>query len=148
MKTQSLQFLCRKTLFKHTLSKDTWLTALITAGVLAALPLMSTAETVQIPIGQQGQDKQGIQRPRTGMGQTQVREQFGNPLDWTNPVGEPPISKWTYANFIVYFEYDHVIHSVLVHTPQPSTGSETEVGTEVQSTSSGSDALSVLRQGE
>lgn len=84
------------------------------------LPSLSVAETIQIPVGQQGQEKQNLARPRTGMSQTQVQEQFGNPLEWTQPVGDPPISKWIYQDFIVVFEYDHVIHSVLVHTPQPT----------------------------
>ena len=28
-------------------------------------------------------------------------------------VGEPPISRWVYADFVVFFEYDRVIHAVI-----------------------------------
>ena len=28
-------------------------------------------------------------------------------------VGKPPISRWEYPGFVVYFEHDHVIHSVV-----------------------------------
>jgi len=28
-------------------------------------------------------------------------------------VGDPPISRWEYADFTVYFEYDRVVHAVL-----------------------------------
>lgn len=99
--------------------------ALSLSALFAALP--SHAQNLQIPVGQQGQDKQSIARPRAGMRQEQVREQFGNPLQWTNPVGEPPISKWIYQDFIVVFEYDQVLHSVLVHTPQGDVQTNQEV---------------------
>jgi hypothetical protein len=28
-------------------------------------------------------------------------------------VGRPPISRWEYPGFIVYFEHEHVIHAVV-----------------------------------
>jgi hypothetical protein len=28
-------------------------------------------------------------------------------------VGDPPISRWVYDHFTVYFEYDKVLHSVV-----------------------------------
>jgi hypothetical protein len=31
-------------------------------------------------------------------------------------VGKPPISRWEYPGFIVYFESDHVIHSVVANS--------------------------------
>ncbi len=77
----------------------------------------SLAETVYVPIGQQGADKQSIARPRSGMTKTQVKNQYGEPKDWRAAVGEPPISSWVYNDFTVYFEYEHVIHSVLTHQP-------------------------------
>ena len=134
------------------------LSALLTAkliGVSLAFSLSVTffapsiqAETVQIPIGQQGQNK-SIQRPRTGQSQEAVRQQFGNPIDWTNPVGDPPITKWTYGDFVVYFEYDHVIHSVLKHTPQPDSGAVSGTVVNSESTeSSGDSAVDILRSSE
>jgi hypothetical protein len=33
-------------------------------------------------------------------------------LSKNSSVGEPPISSWEYEPFVVYFEYDRVIHSV------------------------------------
>ncbi len=99
--------------------------SLLTSCLLVSYVPAVQSETVQIPIGQQGQNK-SIQRPKTGQSQESVKQQFGNPIDWTNPVGDPPITKWTYGEFVVYFEYDHVIHSVLKHTPQPDSGTNTE----------------------
>lgn len=50
--------------------------------------------------------------PGRGMLKDQVEERFGAPLEKVPAVGEPPISSWVYNGFTVYFEYDHVIHSV------------------------------------
>lgn len=69
------------------------------------------AEEIRIPIGQQSQES-SIAVPRTGMKKAEVEKRFGMPLEQTAPVGSPPISRWVYADFVVYFEYDHVIRSV------------------------------------
>ena len=51
-------------------------------------------------------------RPTRGMTESRVEEKFGSPVSKVAPVGEPPISRWEYPGFIVYFEYDRVIHAV------------------------------------
>ena len=51
-------------------------------------------------------------RPTRGMTESRVEEKFGSPVSKVAPVGEPPISRWEYPQFIVYFEYDRVIHAV------------------------------------
>jgi hypothetical protein len=73
----------------------------------------SFSETVVIPLGKQG-DYWNIERPKTGTSQAEVEAKYGEPLERSGPLGTPPISSWTYPNFIVYFEYDHVIHSVVI----------------------------------
>lgn len=75
------------------------------------------ADTVYVPIGQQGSQQASIERPQQGMSKDQVQEKFGEPKDWDEPIGDPPISRWVYEKFTVYFEYDRVIHSVLIHAP-------------------------------
>ena len=50
-------------------------------------------------------------RPARGMTMDQVREQFGAPRDVMGPVGNPPITRWVYPNFVVHFEDEYVIHS-------------------------------------
>jgi len=76
---------------------------------------------VVIPLGQQAPDKQAEARPERGMSEAAVTEKYGQPEHSTGAVGTPPISKWTYKNFVVYFESGFVIHSVLKHqkTPEP-----------------------------
>lgn len=51
-------------------------------------------------------------KPTRGMSQARVEANFGAPQSTRPPVGDPPISRWEYADFVVFFEYDKVIHSV------------------------------------
>jgi hypothetical protein len=51
-------------------------------------------------------------KPTRGMTQQSVEANFGAPESARDAVGEPPISRWDYANFVVFFEYDRVIHAV------------------------------------
>ncbi len=51
-------------------------------------------------------------RPTRGMTQARVESKYGSPASVRAPVGDPPITRWEYAEFIVYFEYDKVIHAV------------------------------------
>ena len=59
------------------------------------------------------QSASAVARPAHGMVMEQVLQQFGEPQQRLGPVGEPPISHWVYGDFIVYFEHQHVIHSVV-----------------------------------
>ena len=52
-------------------------------------------------------------RPTRGMTQTGVQSKYGSPASVKAPVGEPPITRWEYSDFVVYFEHDKVIHAVL-----------------------------------
>ena len=50
--------------------------------------------------------------PVSGATQENVEAAFGSPLSKKDSVGEPPISSWEYDGFVVFFEYDRVVHSV------------------------------------
>ena len=41
-----------------------------------------------------------------------VASTWGQPAARNAAVGDPPISRWEYADFVVYFEYSRVIHAV------------------------------------
>ena len=56
-----------------------------------------------------------MQTPRNGLSMAQVRQQFGDPAQEVPAVGEPPISRWEYDSYTVYFEHDLVLHSVIQH---------------------------------
>ncbi len=51
-------------------------------------------------------------KPTRGMSQESVQANFGSPQSTVAAVGDPPISRWEYAEFVVFFEYDRVIHAV------------------------------------
>lgn len=50
--------------------------------------------------------------PPRGVTMEAVRSRLGAPRTRTAPVGDPPITRWIYDEFTVYFEHDRVIHSV------------------------------------
>jgi hypothetical protein len=50
--------------------------------------------------------------PVRGMHMEQVEISYGKPMSIDPPVGEPPITRWDYPGFSVYFEYSYVIQSV------------------------------------
>jgi len=50
--------------------------------------------------------------PQRGSSMDRVRERWGEPRQRLGAVGEPPISRWVYDGFSVYFEHRYVIHSV------------------------------------
>jgi hypothetical protein len=51
--------------------------------------------------------------PANGMKQSEVRDRFGAPTKTDPPVGDPPITRWDYEGWSVYFEYDLVLFTVL-----------------------------------
>jgi len=51
-------------------------------------------------------------KPTRGMSQESVQANFGAPQSIVAAIGDPPISRWEYADFVVFFEHNRVIHSV------------------------------------
>ncbi len=85
--------------------------------VTAAASQWVMAETIEVPVGQQGQANWNVERPNTGMSKDTVLKQYGEPEKRYAPVGDPPITKWEYPDYVVVFEYNTVIRSVLKATP-------------------------------
>ena len=52
-------------------------------------------------------------RPARGISMDRVEAQFGPPTMRQAAVGDPPIERWDYPGFAVYFEYEYVIHTVV-----------------------------------
>jgi len=50
--------------------------------------------------------------PQRGLSMRQVADRFGEPLQRLPGVGQPPITRWRYRDYTVYFEYRWVLHSV------------------------------------
>ena len=77
----------------------------------AAVPAF--AETLAID-GQVAIKPAGIETPQRGATMTAVEQKFGAPANKSSAVGNPPITKWFYPNFVVVFENDKVLHAVVV----------------------------------
>ena len=92
--------------------------AFLACGFLLAGGLFAgniSAQTPQID-GTDGADSLAYDessRPTRGMTQARVEARYGAPQMTDDAVGDPPISKWHYEKFVVYFEYDRVVHAVL-----------------------------------
>ena len=62
-----------------------------------------------------------VDRPSRGMTMSQVRARYGEPKAELGTVGgasavQPPITRWQYEDYIVYFEHDHVVNTVAERT--------------------------------
>ncbi len=87
---------------------------LLIALILTTLPV--GAETLSIPLGRQGEA--GLTLPVRGESQRAVLERLGLPDQEHSAVGQPPIVRWDYREFSVYFESGRVIDSVRHHQPR------------------------------
>ena len=50
--------------------------------------------------------------PSRGISMARVEQAFGRPQRRLDPVGDPPVTRWVYDGFTVYFEHHLVITSV------------------------------------
>ena len=60
--------------------------------------------------------------PQRGSTMSQVSAQYGAPAAKRAAVGKPPITRWDYPAFSVYFEYRHVIDAVLKRASEVEMG--------------------------
>jgi outer membrane protein assembly factor BamE (lipoprotein component of BamABCDE complex) len=75
----------------------------------------SWAETIAVDNGIAVKESD-IATPGRGMTMDQVAAKFGAPASKVPAVGQPPISRWDYPGFVVYFERNYVIHSVIANS--------------------------------
>ncbi len=57
--------------------------------------------------------EEGVSRPTRSMTMDQVEKRFGQPLTAHPSVGDPPITRWDYPEYSVFFEYNHVLTAVM-----------------------------------
>lgn len=82
-------------------------------------------ETVVVNDQVQVRDSQ-VERPKRGITMAEVEKHYGAPATRHAAVGggnphQPPITRWDYNGFSVFFENDHVIDSV-VTAATPASG--------------------------
>ena len=71
----------------------------------------ASAETIVVDDQVQMRDSQS-EKPKRGVTMTQVEAKFGAPVTKHDAIGAPPITRWDYPGFSVFFEHDRVIHAV------------------------------------
>jgi hypothetical protein len=82
-----------------------------------ALASAAVAETIVVDDQVQVRESQ-LERPKRGVSMDQVEKRFGAPVTRHATVGgssqqQPPITRWDYNGFSVFFERDRVIDSVV-----------------------------------
>lgn len=53
--------------------------------------------------------------PDNGLTMSEVERRFGEPNERRSAVGDPPIARWIYDDYSVFFEHNLVIESVVHH---------------------------------
>lgn len=95
------------------------MTRMVLAPVLAAaLATLSglvpcTAALADVLLIEEVRQSERMDLPENGMNKDQVRARFGEPVTSHAAVGDPPISRWDYDGWSVYFEYDLTLFTVL-----------------------------------
>jgi hypothetical protein len=84
---------------------------LLTLGTCLGTISTALAETIVVDDQVQVRDT-GAEKPKRGVTMTQVEAKFGAPVTKHDAVGAPPITRWDYAGFSVFFERDRVIDAV------------------------------------
>lgn len=84
---------------------------LLLLGLQAATPVL--AETLST---ETGNPAAAGDRPNRGSTMATVEGRYGEPSSRHGAVGSPPITRWDYPQFSVYFEHDRVLHTVLVRS--------------------------------
>ncbi len=87
--------------------------SLLPALALTLLPAAVAADVLTIEAVQEAASS--VKMPQNGMTMRMVEKWFGAPERKIPPVGNPPITRWEYPEYTVYFEYDKVITSVYRH---------------------------------
>ena len=84
---------------------------LLLLGLQAATPAL--AETLSM---ETGNPAAAGDHPNRGSTMATVEGRYGVPSSRHAAVGSPPITRWDYPQFSVYFEHDRVLHTVLVRS--------------------------------
>ena len=84
-----------------------WILCALACGSLVAS--IASADELKMTTAPQSSANQ----PALGMSMEKVEATFGAPQNRAPAVGDPPITRWEYPGFVVYFEHNLVLHSVV-----------------------------------
>lgn len=93
--------------------KRTIITAVLLT--LSAVPMTVTADVLLIDAIAEAapNSMDGLPRPTRNMKMDTVKQKFGEPTQMSGAVGEPPITRWDYDGYSVYFEHESVLTTVI-----------------------------------
>jgi hypothetical protein len=105
------------------------LSAMLMLAALAVATPQAQADTLLI---ERVNAETGMTLPARGMRMADVERKFGVPSQRLEPRGgesrrRPTINRWTYPNFIVYFEKDRVIDAVAIRANQNEVGPKSPI---------------------
>ena len=86
------------------------------AGALLLVAGAAGADTLDVPVSvgyEPPNSPQGVLRPSRGMNMEAVLARFGEPRQRKPAVGDPPITRWVYDRYTVYFEHHLTLHTVV-----------------------------------
>lgn len=84
---------------------STWLVPVIAILAVAA----AQADELAMPAAASS----ASDHPHRGMTMEKVEAAFGAPANREPAVGQPPITRWEYPGYVVYFENNIVLHTVI-----------------------------------
>jgi hypothetical protein len=87
------------------------LALMCSVATLAGTALPSFAEDVTMPAAAPAATSAG--HPERGMQMDAVEARYGAPATRYPAVGQPPITRWDYPGFVVFFENNLVLHAVV-----------------------------------
>jgi hypothetical protein len=86
----------------------------IIAALLCGCAAASAAVAETVVVNDQVQVRESqTPTPHRGTTMSDVEKHFGAPASRHPTVGQPPITRWDYSGFAVFFEHDRVIHAVV-----------------------------------
>ncbi len=77
------------------------------SGTVLDMPQSSTQDNYTAPLS----------LPQHGMKMDEVERRYGSPTSKDPAVGNPPITRWNYPGFSVFFEHRTVLHAVQKNRP-------------------------------
>lgn len=93
--------------------RKAWLAAIGLACATGAM--VSSAQTLQL--ADPPAARPAVATPARGTSMAEVEARYGTPSQRFDAIGQPPITRWVYPSFVVFFEYSHVVHAVAVNAP-------------------------------
>lgn len=83
--------------------------------IVLALMLAFTIQSIaaDVLLIEEVRQSERMDLPVNGQSKADVTAKYGAPVKQHSAVGDPPISRWEYDKYSVYFEYDLVLFTVL-----------------------------------